>query len=64
MYAALWRVLPGNRWAKAGQSLVLFLVVVALLFVVVFPAITPYLPFENVTIEPPPATPSPGATTP
>ena len=64
MYAALWRLLPGNRWARSAQSLMLFLVVVALLFLVVFPAITPHLPFENVTIETPPATAPSGATTP
>ena len=64
MYAALWRILPGNRWARSAQSLMLFLVVVALLFLVVFPAITPHLPFENVTIDTPPATTPPGATTP
>ncbi len=52
MYAALWRVLPGNRWAKSAEALVLFLVVVAVLFVWVFPLVTPYLPFENVTVQP------------
>lgn len=52
MYAALWRLLPGGRWAKALQMLVLAAVVVAVLFVWVFPAIAPHLPFEDVTIEP------------
>lgn len=59
MYAALWRVLPGNRWVKGVESLVLFLAVVALLFLVVFPKVTPLLPYENVTVE----TPSSTATT-
>ncbi len=62
MYAALWRALPGNRWLKSVESLVLFLAVVAVLFLWVFPAITPFLPFENVTIESPSATPTTGAT--
>ncbi len=61
MYGALWRALPGNRWAKAGQSLILFAVVVAVLFVWVFPAVTPHLPFEDVTIETPTATATAGA---
>lgn len=52
MYAALWRALPGNRWVKSAESLVLLLVVVAILFLWVFPLVTPYLPFENVTVQP------------
>ena len=59
MYAALWRLLPGGRAAKGLQLLVLAVAVVAVLFVWVFPAVTPHLPFENVTIDAPPA---PGAT--
>lgn len=56
MYAALWRRLPGGRWAKALQSLLLFLLVVAVLFVWVFPAVSARLPFENVTIDTPTST--------
>ena len=52
MYAALWRALPGGRLAKAVECLVLFLLVVAVLFVWVFPAVAPHLPFENVTLDP------------
>jgi len=52
MYAALWRALPGGRLAKSAQCLVLFLLVVAVLFVWVFPAVATRLPFENVTVEP------------
>lgn len=51
MYGALWRALPGNRWVKSLLMLVLFLAVVALLFFVVFPAIAPHLPWEDVTID-------------
>jgi competence protein ComGC len=36
---------------KALQMLVLVLLVVAVLFVWVFPALAPHLPFEDVTIE-------------
>lgn len=52
MYAALWRALPGGRLAKSLQSLGVFLVVVTILFVWVFPAVATRLPFENVTLEP------------
>ena len=58
MYAALWRALPGGRLLKWLEALLLLGVVVAVLFLWVFPAVAPLLPFENVTIE----TPSPGAT--
>ena len=52
MYAALWRRLPGNRLAKAAQSLLLFALVVALLFLVIFPWANQYLPFDDVTVTP------------
>jgi len=52
MYAALWRVLPGGRAAKLLQCLLLAALVVAVLFLWVFPAVAPHLPFEDVTIEP------------
>ena len=41
MYAALWRHLPGPRWVKAVQCLVLALLVVAACFTWVFPAVSP-----------------------
>jgi hypothetical protein len=57
MYAALWRVLPGGRPAKTLQAILLVVVVVGVLFLWVFPAVTPHLPFEDVTIEPTGAAP-------
>jgi len=62
VYAALWRALPGRRWLKAVESLLLLLAVVAVLFLWVFPAVAPHLPFENVTVEGPSTTPTTGAT--
>lgn len=50
MYAALWRRLPGNRAWKALQCLLLFLLVVAVLFLWVFPAVSALLPYQNVTV--------------
>ncbi|MCK6210824.1 hypothetical protein KZX45_09750 [Georgenia sp. EYE_87] len=37
MYGAIWRLLPGPRWLKAIEALVLALAVVAVLFTWVFP---------------------------
>jgi hypothetical protein len=62
MYAALWRRLPGGRAAKSLQVLVLAVLAVAVLFVWVFPAVAPHLPFENVTIDAPAPTGTTGAT--
>ena len=51
MYAALWGLSPGGRLAKTLQALLLVAVVVGVLFLWVFPAVTPHLPFEDVTIS-------------
>ncbi len=59
MYAALWRRLPGGRAAKSLQMLLLAVAVVAVLFLWVFPTVTPHLPFENVTIDAPSPTGAP-----
>ena len=50
MYAALWRALPGNRWVKALECLGLAVLVVTVLFVWVFPAIAPLLPYQDVAV--------------
>ena len=52
MYAALWRLLPGPRWLKAVEALVLVALVVAVLFQWVFPAVAPVLPFNDNTVGP------------
>ena len=52
VYAALWRHLPGSRWLRALQCLVLVLVVVAVCFLWVFPVISPLLPFTDSTVGP------------
>ena len=51
MYAALWRSLPGPRWVKALQCLVLVLAVVAVCFVWLFPAVAPSMPFNDNSVE-------------
>jgi hypothetical protein len=51
MYAALWRLLPGPRWLKAVQALVLAVAVVAFCFLWLFPRISPLLPFSQTTVN-------------
>ncbi len=53
MYAALWRVLPGSRWAKAVQFVVLVALVVVALFSWVFPATSGWVLTEDVTVPVP-----------
>ena len=59
MYGWIWRTLPGGLPGKLTGSLLLFAAAVALLFLVVFPAVEPLLPFNAVTVESEP-TPPPG----
>ena len=53
MYAALWRRLPGGLLAKSLSALALFAAAVVVLFGWVFPAVSPHLPFEDVTVQAP-----------
>jgi len=50
MYRALWNVLPGNLWLKVVQMTGLALVVVAVLFLVVFPFIADTFLVEGSTV--------------
>ncbi|WP_200837496.1 hypothetical protein [Ruania rhizosphaerae] len=50
MYAAIWRILPGPKAVKALLSLILVAAVVAVLFLWVFPAVAPYMPFNDQTV--------------
>jgi hypothetical protein len=49
MYSWIWRHLPGSRSVKLLQALLLVVAVVTLLFLVVFPGVEPWLPFNAVT---------------
>jgi hypothetical protein len=51
VYGWIWRHLPGNTGVRAAVALVLVLAVVALLLFVVFPAVEPHLPFNDVTVD-------------
>lgn len=53
MYGWIWRRLPGGLASKLLGSLLLFALVVLLLFAVVFPAVEPLLPFNEVTVDAP-----------
>ena len=60
IYSALWRALPGPRPVKALLALLLFVGVVAVLFLWVFPRIAPLMPFNDNTVQSaPPAVSSP-----
>lgn len=51
MYAWIWRHLPGPAPVRALLSLALVAGVVAVLFLWVFPWLTPRLPFTDVTVD-------------
>ena len=50
MYRWVWRRLPGTVTAKVAISLFAAVVAVAVLFLVVFPAVSAHLPFSHVTV--------------
>ncbi len=51
MYRWLWHQLPGPTAARTLQALVLLGVVVAVLMLLVFPALEPHLPFAQDTVR-------------
>jgi hypothetical protein len=51
VYTWIWRRLPGGLPGKLVGSLLLVTAAVLLLFFVVFPAVEPLLPFNDVTVE-------------
>jgi len=51
MYAALWRLLPGPGPVKALLALALLVGVVAVCFLWLFPAIAPYMPFNDNSVQ-------------
>lgn len=57
MYSWIWRTLPGGLPGKLLGSLLLLTAAVAVLFLYVFPAVEPLLPFSEVTVEPGPSAP-------
>ncbi len=55
MYAALWRSIPGGFFGKLAGVLLLAVSALALLFFVIFPVVEPHLPWNDVTVNTPPA---------
>jgi hypothetical protein len=51
MYAEMWQRLPGPTPVRALISVALILIVVAVLFLWVFPWAEQHLPFLNVTVD-------------
>lgn len=60
MYGWIWRKLPFGIPGKIVGSLVLIGVVGSLLWYVIFPAVDPILPFNDVQVTGPTHSPSPG----
>jgi hypothetical protein len=50
MYGWIFTHLPGPAWARVIQSAALATAVVAVLFLWVFPAVAPYMPFNDQTV--------------
>ena len=50
MYGWIWRQLPGPVLVRLVLVLALVLAVVAVLFLWVFPAIAPHMPFNDQTV--------------
>jgi hypothetical protein len=51
MYGFIWRHLPGPLLVRILLALVLVAAVVAVLFLWVFPALAPIMPFNNGTVD-------------
>lgn len=50
MYSWLWRLLPGPTAVKVCEAIALLLLVLWLLMAVIFPALEPHLPIEEVVV--------------
>ena len=51
MYSWMFRHLPGPLWVRVLITLLALAAIVVVLFGWVFPAIAPYMPFNEATIE-------------
>jgi uncharacterized membrane protein YjfL (UPF0719 family) len=58
MYGWMWARLPGPLPLRLLTVLIAIAAIVLILFVFVFPALSPHLPFSNVTVDNAP-TPAP-----
>ncbi len=52
MYAWIWRALPFGRWGKVFGAALLIAGFGLLFWYVIFPAIDPLLPFNDVQVTP------------
>lgn len=50
MYAWIWRQLPGPTVVRVLLAGALVVAVVAVCFLWLFPAVAPYVPFNNITV--------------
>lgn len=52
MYGLLWRVLPGPALLRVVLLVLLAAAAVTALFTWVFPAVAPFMPFNDTTVTP------------
>lgn len=50
MYRALWNLIPGPTWVKTLVAIAVAVGVFFLLMNVVFPAISPLMPYNDVSV--------------
>lgn len=50
MYSALWKLLPGPWWLKTIFAIALVVGVFFLLMEVVFPMVSPLMPYNDVAV--------------
>ena len=51
LYGLIWRLLPGPVAVKAVLAALLVVAVVAVLFTWVFPALEPWMPGNDITVD-------------
>lgn len=51
MSSWIWNRLPGNAWVRSALVAIVLVALVAVLFEVVFPWVSPLLPFQEQTVE-------------
>jgi hypothetical protein len=64
VYGWIWRRLPFGPLGKSIGSVLLILAAAALLWYVVFPAVDPYLPFNDRGVTSPDGPPAPSTSAP
>ena len=51
MYGWVWRTLPGPVWVRVAIVALVAVAVVSICFNWLFPAVAPFMPFNDITVE-------------